>query len=50
VGALEVHQFIAQTRQGFRMALVPAAGEVLPQEIKHGGEGAEVVVLLDMEL
>jgi hypothetical protein len=32
------------------VGLVAAAIEVLPEEIKHGGEGTEVVVLLDMKL
>jgi len=50
VRALQVDQIVAQARQGVRVANVPAAGEVLPDEIKHGGEGAEEVVLLDMKL
>ena len=48
--ALEVHQIIAQTGKGARMGLVAAAIQVLADQIKHGGEGAEVIVLLDMEL
>jgi hypothetical protein len=32
------------------MGIVAAAVQVLPEEVKHGGEGAEVVVLLDMKL
>jgi len=32
------------------MGLVAPAIEVLPQEVKDGGEGAEVVVCLDVEL
>jgi hypothetical protein len=30
--------------------MVPAAIQVLAQEVEDGGEGAEVVVLLDMKL
>jgi hypothetical protein len=32
------------------MGIVAAVIQVLPEEIEHGGEGAEIVVLLDMEL
>jgi hypothetical protein len=55
VGALQVDQIVAEARQGFRVAKVPAAGEILPDEIlpdeiKHGGEGAEQVIFLDVKL
>lgn len=50
VGALEVHQIIPEAGKCACMGIVAAAIQVLPQEVKDGGEGAEVVVLLDMEL
>jgi len=50
VGALQVEQIIPQAGEGACMGLVAPAIEVLPQEVKDGGEGAEVVVCLDVEL
>ena len=49
VGALQVDQIIAEAGEGVCMGLVASPIEVLAQEVKDGGEGAEVVLLLDME-
>jgi len=50
VAGLQVDQIVPQAGQGACMGIVAAAVQVLPDQIEHGGEGAEVVALLDMEL
>jgi hypothetical protein len=50
VAVLQIQQVIAQTAKLLRIAVVPLLPQVLADQIKHGGEGAEVVVILDMEL
>jgi hypothetical protein len=50
VSLLEVHQPVSLAKESFCVAMVPFPSQVLADEIEHGGEGAEVVVCLDMEL
>jgi hypothetical protein len=50
ISLLEVHQPVSQAQEPLCIAVVPLFPQVLANQIKHGGEGAEVVVLLDMEL
>lgn len=47
---LKVHQPISQTTKRLGVALLPFIPQVLANQIEHGGEGAEAVVLLNMEL
>ena len=50
MGVLEVYQVIPQTLENFCVSILPILLQVLADQIDHGGEGAEVVVFLDMEL
>jgi hypothetical protein len=50
VGALQVHQIVAQSAKCVCVATVTFLLQVLADQIEHGGEGAEVVLLFDMEL
>lgn len=50
VGALQVHQVVAQTQERFCVAGVTFLPQVLADQVEYGGEGAEEVVFLDMEL
>jgi hypothetical protein len=47
---LEMHQRVSQTQETFSVAELPFFPQVLADQIEHGGEGAEIVVFLDMEL
>jgi hypothetical protein len=50
VAALEVHQLVPYAAEGRNFAGCTLFPEGLGNEIHHGGERAEAVVLLDMEL
>ena len=50
VSLLKVHQPISQTTKRLRVATLPFPSQVLADQVEHGGESAEVVVFLDMEL
>jgi len=43
-------QLVTHVGECRRMALVPVAMEVLPDEVKYCSNGAEVVILFDVEL
>lgn len=47
---LQVHQLIAQVRQRFGVAVKAVPVEILPNAIEHRGDGAEIVVLLDVKI
>ncbi len=50
VSLLKVHQLISHTTQHLRIATVPFSLQILAYQIEHCGEGAEALVLLNMEL
>jgi hypothetical protein len=50
VGALQVYQIIPQTVENCCVSIMSILLEVLADQIDHGGEGAEIVVVLNMEL
>jgi hypothetical protein len=50
VSQLEIDQPVSQTTKRRCMAAVPFPSQILSDEIEPGGEGAKVVVCLDMEL
>jgi hypothetical protein len=50
VSLLKLHQAISLTIQHLRIVTVPFSSQILANQIEHGGEGAEEVVLLDVEL
>jgi len=50
VAGLEVHQAVSLTQESFCVSGVTFLPQVLADQIQHRGEGAEVVVFLDMEL
>jgi hypothetical protein len=49
VAALEVNEVIPQTNKCIGVARVPVLPQVLSDQVKHRGEGAEIVVFLDVE-
>jgi len=50
VAALKIHQIVAETAKYLRVALVPFPPQVLANQIEYGGDSAEIVVFLNMEL
>ena len=50
VSSLQMHQPVSQSQESFSIAGFPLFPQVLANQIEHGGEGAEEVVLLDVEL
>ena len=50
VSTLEVHQPVSLPQESLCGAGVSFLPQILADEIEHGGEGAEVVVFLDMKL
>jgi hypothetical protein len=50
ITVLQVRQVVPQAPKRLGAAAVPLLPQVLANQIQHGGEGAEIVVCLDMEL
>jgi len=50
VGVLQVYQVVSQTLENFCVSILPILLQVLADQIDHGGEGAEIVVFLNVEL
>ena len=47
---MQVHQLLAQAYKRSRVTAVFPPIQVLPDEVEHSGERAEVVVLLDVKI
>ena len=45
-----MHQSVSQAQESFSVTEFPFFPQVLAHQIKHGGDCAEVVIFLDVEL
>jgi hypothetical protein len=50
VSRLEMHQSVSQAQESFGVTEFPLFRQVLARQIKHGGDCAEIVIFLDVEL